>query len=181
MFFFAPIEAWATGYLEGEDAGFAVGGLWVAGNVFAPVATVVYQYSYPSSDITKGGWGGYDPFTAVNLPLNLVTRDTPPDPDDSTYAYSPINPTTEQFEIRLFPAGDPGVNTNHVITLRFQAMNQDTNFDIDLVQNTTVLDSWTENVTAAAGVVERSRTLSGTVADSITQYGDLRIRGIARA
>ena len=36
MFFFAPIETWAPGYLEGEDAGFAVGGLWVAGNVFAP-------------------------------------------------------------------------------------------------------------------------------------------------
>jgi len=38
MFFFAPIETWAPGYLEGEDAGFAVGGLWVAGNVFAPAA-----------------------------------------------------------------------------------------------------------------------------------------------
>ena len=73
------------------------------------------------------------------------------------------------------------MSTGHVISIRLKAVNADTNFDLDLVQGSTVLDSWTENVTAAAGVVQRSRTLSGTVADSITQYGDLRIRGIARA
>ena len=78
-------------------------------------------------------------------------------------------------------AADPLSSSNHTITVRLQAIGADTNFDLNLVQNTTVLDSWTENVTVAAGVVERSRTLSAAVADSITDYTNLRVRGVARA
>ena len=101
--------------------------------------------------------------------------------DDADYIYSPANPTTQQFEVRLTSVNDPLSSSDHTVTVRLQAIGQDTNFDLNLVQNTTVLDSWTENVTVAASVVQRSRTLSGAVADSITDYTNLRIRGVARA
>jgi hypothetical protein len=174
MFFFAPIEAWAPGYLEGEDAGFPIGGFWSAGNVFAPLGVVVLQYSRPISDIAANGWlpsSGPDLYAM----LDEVAA------DDADYIYSPANPTTQQFEVRLTSVNDPLSSSDHTVTVRLQAIGQDTNFDLNLVQNTTVLDSWTENVTVAASVVQRSRTLSGAVADSITDYTNLRIRGVARA
>ena len=173
MFFFALIEAWAPGYLEGEDAGFAVGGYWVAGNVFAPAGPTL-QYARPSSDIATNGWT-----SSLGGALYAALDETAA--DDADYIYSPNNPTTEQFEVRLSVADDPLSSSNHTITVRLQAIGADTNFDLNLVQNTTVLDSWTENVSVAAGVVERSRTLSAAVADSITDYGNLRVRGVARA
>ena len=138
------------------------------------VAAVALQYARPASDIAAGGWL---PSTGANLYAMLDEVAA----DDADYVYSPANPTTEQFEVKLSLVTDPLSSANHMITVRLQAINQDTNFDLNLVQNTTVLDSWTESVTAAAGVVERSRTLSGAVADSITDYADLRVRGVARA
>jgi len=172
MFFFAPIEAWAPGYLEGEDAGFAVGGFWSAGNVFAPA--VALQYLRPISDIAANGWL---PNTGGDLYAMLDEATA----DDADYIYSPNDPTTQQFEVRLTSVGDPLSSANHTVTVRLQAVGLNTDFDLDLVQNTTILDSWTEVVTTAAGVVERSHTLSGAVADSITDYTNLRVRGVARA
>ena len=132
------------------------------------------QFARPSSDIATNGWT-----SSLGGALYAALDETAA--DDADYIYSPTNPTTQQFEVKLSSVTDPAVNTGHVISIRLQAVNADTNFDLNLVQGTTVLDSWTENVTAAAGLVTRTRTLTGTVADSITQYGDLRIRGIARA
>lgn len=132
------------------------------------------QYLRPISDIAANGWL---PITGGDLYAMLDEVSA----DDADYIYSPGNPTTEQFEVKLSPAGDPLSSSNHIVTLRLQAIGADTNFDLNLVQGTTVLDSWTENVTVAAGVVERSHTLSGAVADSITDYADLRVRGVARA
>lgn len=172
MFFFAPIEAWAPGFLEGEDAGFPVGGFWVAGNVFAPAVSL--QYLRPIVDIAANGWL---PSTGSDLYAMLDESVA----SDADYIYSPPNPTTEQFEVRLTSGSDPLSSADHVIALRLRAINADTIFDFDLVQNTTILDSWSESVTVVAGAVQRSRTFSGAVADSITDYTNLRIRGIARA
>jgi uncharacterized protein (DUF427 family) len=134
---------------------------------------VVLQYARPSSDIATNGWSS----TGANLWSVLDETAA----DDADYIYSPTNPSTEQFEVKLSSVTDPAVSTGHTISVRLKALNADTNFDLNLVQGTTVLDSWTENVTVAAGLVTRTRTLSGAVADSITNYADLRVRGIARA
>jgi hypothetical protein len=88
---------------------------------------------------------------------------------------------SDWFEVRLTSISDPVSSVGHTTKIRMQAVSFDLRFDYLLVQNTTVLDSWSEHVTAAAGVVERSRVHSGTVADSITDYTNLRIRGRARA
>jgi hypothetical protein len=149
--------------------------------LFAPIPArqffiggAALQYFRPISDIAANGWS---PSTGGDLYAMLDETVA----DDGDYIYSPTGPTTEQFEVRLTAGGDPLSSANHTITVRLQAIGADTNFDLDLVQNTTVLDSWTENVTVAAGVVERSRTFSGAVADSITDYSNLRVRGVARA
>ena len=144
-----------------------------AGWLNETVVTVVYQYARPSSDIVANGW-----LPSTGSDLYAMLDETAA--DDADYIYSPGNPTTEQFEVRLSVAADPLSSSNHTITVRLQAIAFDTNFDLNLVQGTTVLDSWTENVTEAAGAVTRERTLSGAVTDSITDYFDLRIRGIAR-
>jgi Concanavalin A-like lectin/glucanases superfamily len=136
--------------------------------------SAVLQYARPSSDIAANGWL---PSTGSDLFAMLDETSA----SDADYIYSPDNPTTQQFEVKLSTVNDPAVSTGHTISIRLKAINADTNFDLDLVQGTTVLDSWTENVTVAAGAVTRTRTLSGAVADSITQYDDLRIRGVARA
>ena len=146
----------------------------IPGGPFVNETFVAWQYARPSSDIATGGWtsslGG-----ALYAALDEASA------DDADYIYSPNDPVAQQFEVQLSSVTDPAVSTGHTISIRLKAVNADTNFDLNLVQGTTVLDSWTENVTAAAGLVTRTRTLTGTVADSITQYGDLRIRGIARA
>jgi len=100
MFFFAPIEAWAPGYLEGEDAGFAVGGLWVAGNVFAPAVTITWQYARPISDIAANGW-----LPSSGSDLFAMTNET--SVNHANYIYSPDNPTTQQFEVKLSPVTAP--------------------------------------------------------------------------
>ena len=172
MFFFAPIEAWAPGYLEGEDAGFAIGGLWIAGNVFAP-AGVTFQYARPSSDIAANGWQpstGSDMFAMVNE----VTR------NDANYIYSPNNPTTQQFEMKFAaPTGSIGTSDNYW-DYALEAVNADVAFDLDLVQGTTVLDSWTETVTAGT-VQEFTHAFTAGVLATITDPSDVRVRGVARA
>ena len=165
-----------TGTLSGDnDAGWLIEPAPFNQRILRSFQGVVtYQYARPSSDIAAGGWL---PSTGGDLYAMLDETAA----DDADYIYSPDNPTTQQFEVRLTSLGDPLSSSNHTIAVRLKATGADTNFDLNLVQNTTVLDSWTENVTVAAGVVERSRTLSAAVADSITDYGNLRIRGVAKA
>lgn len=145
-----------------------------AGYLNETVSGATYQYARPTSDIASGGW---QPSSGGDLYAMLDEASA----DDGDYIYSPDNPTTEQFEVKLSTITDPAVSTGHTIKVRLQAIDQDTQFDLDLVEGSTVLDSWTEAVTVAAGVVQRERTLSGAVADSITDYSDLRVRGVAKA
>jgi hypothetical protein len=128
-------------------------------------------YAYPISDIIANGWLPSTGGTLYPM-LDEVTMDF------SDYIYSPTNPTTQQFEVKVGPLPS---NVAPGIDVALQAISADTNFDLDLVQGTTVLDSWTENVTVGAGQVTRRRLFSGAVAASITDTSDLRIRGVARA
>ena len=131
------------------------------------------QYARPSSDIAVNGWL---PSTGGDLYAMLDETAA----DDADYIYSPYDPTTQQAEVRLSSVTDPAVSTGHTLRIRLKAEFQDTNFDLYLVENATVRDSWTESVTVAEGAVTRSRTFSGAVADSITDYSNLRVRVVAR-
>ena len=71
--------------------------------------------------------------------------------------------------------------SNHIFDYGLECTGLDTAFDFNCVQGTTVLDSWTETVTVAEGAVVRSHTLPLAAANAITDYTDLRVRGVARA
>lgn len=132
------------------------------------------QVVRPTADISTNGW-----LSSLGGALHDAVNEAPA--NDADYIYSPDNPTGQIAEVEFSAGQDPASSTGHIIRLRLQAVALDTNFDLALVQGTTVLDSWTESVTVAAGVVQRERTLSGAVADSITNYADLRLRVGARA
>ena len=132
------------------------------------------QYARPTSDIATNSWTA-----STGGSLYPMLDETSVDHAD--FIRSPDNPTTQQFEVKLSSLTDPGISTGHEISIGLEARFFDTNFDFDLVQGTTVLDSWTEAVAAADGTVIRTRSFSGAVADSITDYSDLRVRGVARA
>jgi hypothetical protein len=137
-------------------------------------ASVTWQYVYPTSDIASNGWlpsTGSDMFAMVDE----VTR------DDGDFIYSPNDPTTQAFEMKFAaPTGTLGTTDNYW-DYALEARNLDTTFDLNLVQGTTVLDSWSEAVTAGAGVVERTHAFSAGVLATITDKTDVRVRGVARA
>jgi hypothetical protein len=126
------------------------------------------QKVQPASDISTGGWtsslGG-----ALYDALNETTQ------DDGDYVYSPNNPTTETFEVKLAAMSDPLSSAGHILRIGLAALNLDTTFDLKLVQGTTVLDSWSETVTAGT-TATRSRTFDASVANAISDYTDVRIR-----
>lgn len=139
------------------------------------IAVTNLQTAAPIADIASNGWqpsSGGDLYAMLNE-AQIANA--------SNYIFSPNNPTTQQFEVKLSPLNDPASSANHAVNIGMQAEGLDTTFDFDLVQGTTILDSWSEAVTVAQGHVVRSRTFSGTVADNISDYNDLRIRGVARA
>jgi hypothetical protein len=143
-----------------------------------PSSGVTLQYMRPIADIAANGWLPSVVAAPLYSMLNEVVE------DDTNYIYSPENPTTQQFEVQLgFDAGgsDPGVDTNHSVDIAMIATNQDTTFDFDLVQGTTIIESWSEAVTVAAGVVLREHAFSPANIANITDYTDLRVRGVARA
>ena len=172
-------DAVAEGSASAADtptAGFTLAATLAEGTATAadaPAAALVI-FIYPVADIATNGWL---PSTGSDLYAML---------DETTvaftdYIYSPSNPTTQQFEVKLGSLSDPGVTTGHGVDIALRAMNFDTAFDFNLVQGTTVLDSWTETVTVAAGDVIRTHNFSGAVISAITDRSDLRIRGVARA
>lgn len=147
----------------------------VAVQGLAPTIHVYANQSVgPSSDISSGGW---TPSTGTDLfaMLDEVSE------DDSDYIYSPNNPTTEEFEVKFPPLSDPMVDYGHNISVGLRALGLTTAFDMKLVQGTTVLDSWTEIVAVSDGYVTRHHVLGSTVANNISDYSDLRVRGVARA
>jgi hypothetical protein len=132
------------------------------------------QRGRPASDISTGGWT-----SSLGGPLYDALNETTQ--DDGDYIYSPNNPTTETFEVKLAAMSDPSSAAGHIFRIGLAALNLDTTFTLSLVQGEspgTVLDSWDETVTAGQ-TVTRSRTLDASVANSITDYTDLRLRGVA--
>jgi hypothetical protein len=138
------------------------------------ILSATLQYLYPISDIATNGWlpsTGSDLYPMVGEAVKSYT----------TYIYSPSNPTTQQFEFLVTPGGKPPAGSSLSTTLSLRAMDVDTAFDIDLVENTTIKDSWTESVTVAEGDVDRTHVVSSAIIDGMTDFSNIRIRGVARA
>jgi len=136
----------------------------------AATSIIMLQYAYPVSDIATNGWSS----TGANL-WSVLDETVQ---DNADYIYSPNNPTTQAFEVALGTLGDPAVGTGHVVYVGLHAVGQDTTFSLSLMQGAAEIDAWDEVVTAGA-IVTRGHTLGATEANSITDYSDLRVRGVA--
>lgn len=129
------------------------------------------QFLRPNSDITTTEIVGS--YTAIDE----TTSNT------SDYLTSNDN-TDAVYECGLSSATDPGVNTGHIV--RYTIAKADTNvppsttgnvqlMQIDLYQGATFI-ALVRDLVAVNGWVTSSYTLTGTEADAITNYADLRIR-----
>lgn len=125
------------------------------------------QFGRPDSDVTVNSW------TATPLWQKI---------DESTFSdadfISGDNNTNDSCEVGLSNVGDPLSSTGHVFRYRYRksaAGGNARNITVGLYQGGTLIAEQTHNgisETFTAG----SLTLTGTQADSITDYNDLRIR-----
>ena len=128
------------------------------------------QLLYPVADIIANSW---TPSSGSDLYAMLDESSA----SDADYIRSPDDPDVQRFEVLLGSGTGAASSTGNELHLRLEAINYDTSFDFELVCGTTVLDGWTENVLASAGVVARTKTFGTGV---LTSNTDNRVRGIAR-
>jgi hypothetical protein len=118
----------------------------------------------PYADIAANGWL---PSTGTDLYAMIDEVDAA----DADYDRSPENPSGQLMEVRLTAGLTPLAGTR-TLRYRLQAINGPTHFAIDLVENTTVVQSWTHDLNVTDGAVTFTQTVTG----SVTNYGNLRLR-----
>jgi hypothetical protein len=131
------------------------------------------QTANPTSDITTTGWTPSSGSTLYEM------LDDGASTNDSDYIDSPASPTTASpAEVKFGTVTDPLLSTDHKVRYRF---GKDTTggSQIDgrayLYQGATLITDFGLK-TNVDGLTTYTETLSGTDADAITDYSDLRIR-----
>lgn len=124
-----------------------------------------YQRSLPASDVSSGAWssslGG-----ALAAAIDEVTA------DDADYISTLT--TADQCTVALQSASDPSTSAGHRVSYRLQGDGV-SGIQVALLQGSTVIASWTHDP-APTSWTTFTQTLSGTEADSITDYTALRLR-----
>jgi hypothetical protein len=144
-----------------------------AGQQITLISGVVDQFVSPISDVTLGSW------TPTPLYPNIDEATV----DDSNYITSGSNPVSDVCEVAFDILNDPSVSTGHIVYYRYRKAGnagKQVDLQVDLVQGTTVIATWT-HTDIGVGIQQKSQTLTGTQADSITDYTDLRLRFTANA
>ena len=139
-------------------------GIFLLSSNFAEAA----QFGRPNSTISAGSW------TAVGAPQLWQTVDEVTANDDTDYAEAAVN-TTAEFGLSSVP--DPGVSTGHIVRWRYKPAGAGTGeyIVVNLYQGATLIRS-SGNISGTRGVYnDASFTLTNAEADSITNYGDLRL------
>ncbi len=126
------------------------------------------QFGYPTSDITRGAWT--DQGGGATHWGNL---------DEVSYSDTDFiqlnNQTANVCEVGLNTLSDPNVNTGHIVHLRVRKTGSGTiSLTVALIENTTSRAS--RSVTLTTSFADVSFALTGTEADTITDYTNLRIR-----
>jgi hypothetical protein len=133
-----------------------------------PLKAEIPQIAVPASDASTGSW------TATPLYPNIDETTA----DDSNYITSSPNPTSDVCEVAFGTLNDPSLSTGHIIYYRYRKAGnagKQVDLQVDLVQGTTIIATWT-HTDIGVGINQASQTLTGTQADSITDYTDLRLR-----
>ena len=127
----------------------------------------------PDADVTVGGWRNESGGTTLYASLNETSS------NDATYIQSADNPSSsDYFEVGLSnPTGTP---TNGPFKYRiFKKLNNAAvvNMKVALMQGSTEIASWRHDDISNTPT-EYSQTLTGPQFSAITDFTDLRIRGI---
>lgn len=126
-------------------------------------STVTAQYARPTSDVSTGTWtasSGSDLFAML---------------DETTASDADYIVTTgaSTCEVALAGLNDPAVSTGHIV--RYRISSTTGGITVRLRQGTTTIASWTHNP-APTSLTTYSQTLSAGEADSITNYGALKLQ-----
>jgi hypothetical protein len=122
------------------------------------------QLLRPDADVTDGAWV---PSTGADLYATLDETSA----DDGDFI---LTASFSTCEVSLQSGSDPSSSANHIVRYRAKG-NGAVDLIVKLIQNTTVIATWTESV-AAASFTDYSHTLSAGEANAITDYTDLRLR-----
>jgi hypothetical protein len=123
--------------------------------------TATLQYLAPISDLSTGGWSQSTGPTLYAVLDESVAN-------DSDYI-STTSATT--CELKLGNGNDPLSSTGHILKYRILAGSG--TLSVALKQGSTTIASWVHTLTGLPQDI--SNTLSGTEADSITDYTNLRV------
>ena len=136
-------------------------------------STLAPQLGTAISDVSDGSWtdqgGGTSLYSAID--------ETPY--SDSDYIRSSESPSADICEVRLTAVSDPVSSSGHVFRYRYGKdlpNGKQMNLVVRLREGaSTTIVTWTHN-NIASGFIEAEQILSGGEADSISNYGDLRLR-----
>lgn len=133
---------------------------------FMPVVTA--QYARPTSDVSAGTWTA-----STGSDLFAMLDET--SANDSDYI---TTTSASTCEVALGSLTDPASSTGHIVRYRISATGG--GIIVRLREGTTTIASWTHDP-APASLTTYSQTLSGSEADSITNYAALKLQFEATA
>lgn len=124
------------------------------------------QYAYPTSDVdNSGAW--------TSAPLYAKIDEEPY--DDADYVTSPKTASSKSFTVGLGGTiTDPASSTGHIFRVRARSSGSGT-MQVELLEGSTVRATLS-TFSLTTSFAEYSYALTGTEADSITDYTALRIR-----
>ena len=137
------------------------------------------QYARPISDNLTGLWD--DPGGNNN---NILYDDIDEvAASDADYVTSSGNPAADAFEVSLTALSDPETSGGHNVSYRYLTWETGggqpaiLDYAVSLIQGSTVIASWSHNgIDPPTAWSTVTQNLAAGEADSITDYGDLRLR-----
>lgn len=126
------------------------------------------QYARPTSDVSAGTWTA-----STGSDLFAMLDET--SANDSDYI---TTTSASTCEVALGSLTDPASSTGHIVRYRISATGG--GIIVRLREGTTTIASWTHDP-APASLTTYSQTLSGSEADSITNYAALKLQFEATA
>lgn len=126
------------------------------------------QFARPNSDISVGAW--------VTAPLHSKISDS-----SSATTINGSGATGATFTVGLNAITDPISETGyelHFIARRWADLSEGSaGFRLELLEGTTVRDTWNQLGVSRTGLTEYTRVLTAAVANSIGNHANLRLRG----
>lgn len=129
------------------------------------------QFARPSSDVTTASW---TPSTGATL-WGVIDESTASDTD----FIEGSGTTNDTCEVGLSAVTDPQVNTNHIVRYRYRknaSAGNSRDIRVELYQGGTLIAAGSTHTPTTATWTAGTFTLTGTQADAITDYSDLRLR-----